>query len=423
MKKVLIITYYWPPSGGAGVQRWVKLTKYLTRMGIECHVLTVDENKASYQEWDESLVADIDSKVIVYKTNSFEPTNIYAKIVGKDKVPTSGFANVDNSKLSQKFVNAIRSNFFIPDPRIGWKSFAYRKAKEIIKEQKIKNVITTSPPHSVQMIGLKLKSHLNIHWIADINDPWTDIYYYKYLMHSKISHAINSRYERNVFENADQVITVSKGFKELFDSKHFDLKSEIKIITNGYDHEDFEFEPKRKLEDGFFNIVYTGTISDQYQPYGVLTALKEFVETNKIKTKITFVGKIDDKICQFMDKNGIDYHLVGYVKHQEAIEYQMNADLLLLFIPKVSDSEGIIPAKIFEYIAAKRPILGVGENHSDVGEMLSNLEHCTIVDYSDINAAKEFFLKCSQFVKENIVETEIYTRRYQAKQYKDLLGL
>src|SRR5690554_1537100 len=167
-KKVLIISYYWPPSGGAGVQRWLKLSKYLQEMGIEVQVLTVDEKVASYTHLDTSLVKDVHPDIKIHTTNSFEINNIYGRLVGKKNIPTAGFSNVDNSSFLQKIVNAIRSNFFIPDPRVGWKRYAVKAAKQILKDESIDTIITTSPPHSVQMIGRELKRKLNINWIVDL---------------------------------------------------------------------------------------------------------------------------------------------------------------------------------------------------------------------------------------------------------------
>jgi glycosyltransferase involved in cell wall biosynthesis len=217
-KKVLIIAYYWPPSGGAGVQRWLKMTKYLSKIGIEVHVLTVDPEKGSYLQRDESLKNDIHPAVKTHYSSSFEPINWYVKLAGKSNVPTAGYSNVDEQHWKQKLVSAIRSHLFIPDPRIGWKKYGYKKAMEIIEAEGIQNIITTSPPHSAQLIGLKLKRKLKekVNWIVDFRDPWTDIYYYNSLQHSKLSHRKNLKLERQVIEESDRIITVGEGFKESF---------------------------------------------------------------------------------------------------------------------------------------------------------------------------------------------------------------
>jgi hypothetical protein len=200
-RKVLIITYYWPPSGGAGVQRWLKFAKYLPEFGVEPIVLTVDPKYASYPQRDESLEKDIHQKLKVYKTKTFEPLNLLSGILGKKNVPYGGFTNVNKKSFLQTILRFIRGNFFIPDARVGWNNYAYKKAKEIIEEYKIDTVITTSPPHSTQLIGLELKKKLSITWIADFRDPWTDIYYYKDLLHTCLAKRLDKNKEQEVSNN------------------------------------------------------------------------------------------------------------------------------------------------------------------------------------------------------------------------------
>jgi hypothetical protein len=177
MKKVLIITYYWPPSGGAGVQRWLKFAKYLPEYGWEPIILTIDPAYAAYPVTDDSLISEIPSTVKVFTTPAVDYFSIYKK--DKSRIPTAGFANSRENTVKDKILRFIRGNFFIPDPRKGWNGFAFKKACEIIETEGIKHVITTSPPHSTQLIGTKIKrKYPEIKWIADLRDPWTDIYYY-----------------------------------------------------------------------------------------------------------------------------------------------------------------------------------------------------------------------------------------------------
>ena len=218
MKKILIITYYWPPSGGAGVQRWVKFIKYFNKYNIKPYVITVDPNSASYPLVDNTLSNDIPKNTPVYLTKTFEPYNYYKKI-NKKEIPYAGFANEGNPNLIQKTARFIRGNFFIPDARKGWNKFAYAKALEVIEKENIDSVITTSPPHSTQLIGLKLKKELNIKWIADLRDPWTDIYYYESMLHTKWAKLKDEAYEKEVIEKADQLIVVSDSIKQLLASK------------------------------------------------------------------------------------------------------------------------------------------------------------------------------------------------------------
>ena len=210
MKKILIITYYWPPSGGAGVQRWLKFTKFLPEFGFKPVILTVDDNAASYAQLDESLLKEIDPNLSVYKTKTFEPYNLYRKLSNKKEIPYGGFSNQRKITLFEKLSRFIRGNLFIPDPRRGWNRYAIKKALELIRSEQIEVVVTTGPPHSTHLIGKKVKEKTGIRWIADFRDPWTDIYYYKDLYHLGLANKLDRYLEKNVLKLADQIITVSE---------------------------------------------------------------------------------------------------------------------------------------------------------------------------------------------------------------------
>ncbi|MBK7966349.1 MAG: glycosyltransferase [Bacteroidetes bacterium] len=237
MKKVLVITYYWPPSGGAGVQRSLKFVKYLSHMGFSPMVLTVKEDKASYPLHDSSLLTEVPQTVKVVRTNSFEPLNILSSIIGKKNVPYGGFANANKESKKQKFLRWVRGNFFIPDARVGWVSYAFKEAKRIIEDEKIECVYISSPPHSSQLIGLKLKETFpQLRWVADLRDPWTDIYYYKDLLHGKRAKLKDEQFEKHVLEKADAIVVVSEPIKNSFLEKSvLVLPSKIHVLPNGFD--------------------------------------------------------------------------------------------------------------------------------------------------------------------------------------------
>lgn len=361
IRKVLILVYYWPPSGGAGVQRWLKLTKYLAQQKVKVYVVTVNDKKASYMTVDSSLEVDVHSDVEVHRTDSFEPINYYSKLVGKSNVPTAGFSNVDNSKFSQKLVNFLRSNLFIPDPRVGWNKYALKKAEELIVEKNIGTVITSSPPHSTQLVGLSLKRKFKdkINWIADFRDPWTDIYYYHLLGHSSISHKINSSYERKVIEGADMILTVGDRFKDSLLSKTDKVdKDKVVIIPNGFDPDDFHGK-KTKAEHATFSITYTGTMSEYYKPEVFFRALGNLVSKYPNESiQFTFVGIVADSIKRFViDSIGDRAVFIPPVKHDEAVKYMLDSDLLFLV---TQGEEGTIPGKTFEYLASGNRIVCIG---------------------------------------------------------------
>lgn len=362
----------------------MKQSKYLAGKGMEPVILTVDEKYASYMQLDNSLEQELPPDLKIFKTKSFEPINFYAKLVGKEKVPTAGFSNVDNESFKQKFINAIRSNFFIPDPRRGWKRHAVKKALELIRTYDIKKVITTSPPHSTQLIGLALKRKTGIEWISDLRDPWTDIYYYDLLGHSFISRAIDKRFERKVLENADKIITVSQGFKNIFAPKSEKVGADkIYIVPNGYDAADFKDVGEKPPHEEFI-VCYTGTMSDKYDPQVFFHAMKELMEENPtVKIRLQFVGKISDKLKAYMDEIGLPFEFVPTVPHDEVLVYQKRADLLLLVNPNITLDDGIVPGKCFEYLASKNKVLFLGPEDGDVARILEMCNSGRAFDRSD----------------------------------------
>lgn len=382
MKKVLIITYYWPPSGGAGVQRWLKFAKYLPEFGWQPVILTVDPEYASYPQRDESLFAEVDSHCLVYTSKSFELYNLYKLISGKKEVPYGGFANESKEGLFQKASKFLRGNFLLPDPRKGWNKYALKKAIELIKEFNIDTVVTTSPPHSTQLIGIKLKQKFNIRWIADLRDPWTDIYYYNQFNHTALARKIDLNYERKVVENADLLITVSEDVKRIFAEKStHPIAAKTVVIPNGFDEDDFRVsivqEEARKV------ITYTGTISEAYHVDGFLEALSGLNESLKSNILIRFVGKVPPTVEQKFRNTGLEVELVGYVDHAKSIEYLFRSDLLLLVLPNVKNNRGILTGKFFEYLASQKPVLAIGPTDGDLAKIIQETKCGTLFDYDN----------------------------------------
>ena len=384
MKKVLLITYYFPPSGGAGVQRWLKTIKYLPEFGVEAIVLTVDPAVASYPQVDESLCADVPSSLKVYTTKTKEILSLYKRVSPKREVPYGGFANEPNPTLLQKISRFIRGNFFLPDPRRGWNKYALAKAKEIIESEGITTVITTSPPHSTQLIGLELKKQYpNINWVADLRDPWTDIYYNSDLYPTSWAQRRNLKYERSVLLCADQIITVSEDCKRLFAEKA-DVTEKIAVVPNGYDEKDFInstiINKKEKITPNYsltvintsslltpnYILSYVGVMAPQYD----LEPLKSLVQGRK-DILLRFVGVVSEEIQQEIKSWGVQAEFIPYVSHKQAIAYMRASDALLLFIPNVPNNEGILTGKLFEYLASGRKILLFGPENGDAMHLIS----------------------------------------------------
>ena len=384
MKKVLIITYYWPPSGGAGVQRWLKFAKYLPEFGWQPIILTVDPKYASYPQRDESLSKEVGSDCLVYTTKSFELYNLYKFISGKKEVPYGGFANESKEGILQKVSKFLRGNFLLPDPRKGWNKYAREKAAELIREFNIETVVTTSPPHSTQLIGMMLKLRFKIRWIADLRDPWTDIYYYNQFHHTALARKIDKAYERVVIENADLLITVSEDVKRIFAEKSdLPIAAKTVVIPNGFDEDDFRistFTPETKKI-----ITYTGTISEAYVVDSLLEALCLLSEDSKSQLLVRFVGKVPSSVEAKFRATGLDVELVGYVDHTKSIEYLFQSDLLLLVIPKVKNNMGILTGKFFEYLASQKPILAIGPTDGDLAKIILETNCGKLFDYNDMD--------------------------------------
>lgn len=373
MKKVLIISYYWPPSGGAGVQRMLKSVKYFPGFGIIPYVITVKEEQASYPSKDESLNKDVPAEAKIFRTDTFEPFGIYSKLLGKKSIPT-GFSNESNPGLFQKCSRFIRGNFFIPDARRGWIKFAFEEAARIIEKENIDTVFTTSPPHSAQLIGLKLKKKFGVKWIADLRDPWTDIYYYEEFNHLSFARKKDLKYENEVLTSADRIITVSKDVKRIFASKSDKIDPDkITIIPNGYDGEDFKNKNIFPEKDEFI-ITYTGTLADSYNPSVFFHSLKKVTEMNPdVKIKMRFIGNpagtLIEEIRNISLSNNLE--LIPTVIHDRSVEYLLSSTILFLVIPEIKNDKGILTGKLFEYLAARKPIVCIGPEDGDAAEIIN----------------------------------------------------
>ena len=402
-KKVLIITYYWPPSGGAGVQRWLKFVKYLPEFNIHPYVLSVDPKYASFPVLDESLEKEVPESVQVFKTKSREPFSFYKKITGENEIPYAGFVNQGNPGFLNKIARVIRGNLFIPDARVGWNRFALKKAIEIIQKYEIDTLITTSPPHSTQLIGLKLKNKTGVNWIADLRDPWTDIYYYKQMYHTIWAKKLDEKYEKKVLETADFTIVVSKSIKELFENKFPHInKNRIHVIPNGYDEADFNFVIESSKEK--FIITHIGTLSNSQDIDSFLSAFKQLSENNPSTSfLLRFVGNISNLHQSRIKKLGLTritkYH--SHVSHHESIKFMMGSSILLLSLAKIEGNKGILSGKLFEYLAVQRPILGIGPPDGDASDIIKECNAGKMFDYVDMAGILNFLnLKLSKWKKD-----------------------
>jgi len=374
LKKILVISYYWPPCGGAGVQRILKFVKYLPSNGYKPFVITVDQSKASYPVIDETLLSEIPSEAEIVRTDTFEPFDFYSKLIGKKSIPT-GFSNEADPGMIQKLSRFIRGNFFIPDARKGWIRFAFEQACKIIEMENIDLLLTTSPPHSVQLAGLKLKKKYGLKWIADLRDPWTDIYYYREFRHLPFAEKLDKKYERLVLENADRLITVSSDLKRMFMHKSERIdENKFSIIPNGYDEDDFKDLDRSVSQPKDFVVSYTGTLAESYNPQMFFDTFKRIVKENPgVNFILRFIGSPAESLMKKIKEMSLSGNLetVPTVTHTKSVEYLNESTVLLLVIPEIKKDKGILTGKLFEYLASGKTIICIGPEDGEAAEIIS----------------------------------------------------
>ncbi|WP_235184118.1 glycosyltransferase family 4 protein [Hymenobacter sp. IS2118] len=383
--RLLVITYYWPPSGGAGVQRCLKFVKHLGRFDVEATVLTVDPAQATYPVRDESLLAEVPAGVRVIRTNTSEPFESYKKLTGR-AVPYGGFANEGKPGFMQKVLRFVRGNLFIPDPRRGWNRHALAAVEELLAAgETFDAVLTSSPPHSTQLIGLELKKRFGLRWLADMRDPWTDIYYYKDLHHTPLAAWLDARYEQQVLTQADAVLVTSPETKRLFLAKLPTLPTaKFHVLPNGYDESDFQEQSAPPAD--CLRITHTGTITELYHIGHLLEALAACAARHpEVPLRLRFVGQVSAGLREQVEKAGLleMTEFLPFVPHDESIRHLLSASALLMAIPDVPRNFGILPGKVFEYLAANKPILCVGPAGSDADNLLQECAAGQALPYDD----------------------------------------
>lgn len=388
-KKVLIITYYWPPAGGPGVQRWLKFAKYLPDFNWEPIIYT--PANPSYPLLDESLVNEVPESIKTLKTNIWEPYHLAEKF-GKDnrKFKAGQFDVGKNQTWKSKLSIWVRGNFFIPDARVFWVKPSVKFLKKYLAENPVDVLVTTGPPHSLHLIGLNLKKELRgLKWVADFRDPWTEISYYKHLKLSKYADKKHRALEQKVFENADLTLATS-----YTDAENFALKGAKSLcITNGFDGMPSHTKPKNKK----FTLSYIGVLEQLRNPRQLWYVIYELLNENPefaADFSLKFVGKIDPEIKHEFVKIGIDHVVsdLGYLSHAVANTEMRNSDLLLITNFPQESSRGIIPGKIFEYLSTGNKILSFGPDKSDVQKILMETGAGVHFNY-EAEALKTFLLE------------------------------
>tara|TARA_B100000809_G_scaffold252094_1_gene286411 strand:+ start:41225 stop:42502 length:1278 start_codon:yes stop_codon:yes gene_type:complete len=419
--KVLILTYYWPPSGGSGVQRWLKFVKYLQDFGVTPVVYTVDNPDYAIQ--DTSLQNEVSKGVEVIRQPIWEPYKLASIFSKKKKTQTSsGFLNSKQS-LAGKISTYIRANYFIPDARMFWIQPSVKYLEKYLNENSIDLIISSGPPHSLHMIGLELKKKTAIKWISDFRDPWTDIDYFHQLPLSKRAKKKHFSLEQEVLENSDAVVVVGKTMQE----NYLPFNINTVVLSNGYD---CEVASDSVALDKKFSMTHIGLMNEDRNPKILWQALQEIsqeVDGFSKDLEIQLIGKIDSIVLNSIESKGLfsNTKQIAYVPHSEVQIYQQKSQVLLLAVNKVPSAKGIVTGKIFEYLVAKRPILAIGPEDGDLAEILEETKAGIIVGFENLSKIKELIKELYQkYLGNNLNVTSKNIEQYHRKEItKQLVSL
>jgi hypothetical protein len=424
-KKVLIITYYWPPAGGPGVQRWLKFVKYLPDFGIQ-PIVYIPENP-TYPILDEGLVPEVSDKAVILKNKIVEPYG-FASFLSKNKTKKISSGIIPNQRkqsVLEKLLLWIRGNIFIPDARILWvkPSVAYLSA--YIRENGIDTIITSGPPHSLHLIGLELKSKLRLKWLADFRDPWTTIGYHKSLKLSSYAIQKHKRLERKVLQTADIILVTSNTTKAEFSQI---TPRPIAVITNGYDIEN----TSRPDLDKKFSLAHIGSFLSERNPLILWQSLQELTSVNNSFAKdfeLKLIGAVSQEILDTLAGYNLTQYVnnMGYISHKEAVEQQQKSQLLLLVEIDSEATKSIVPGKLFEYMVSERPIIAIGPEDSDFAEIIQTTNTGKFVKYDEKEKLKtiisdyyDLFLQGK--LQSNAVGLQKYSRRNLTSELAKLLN-
>nr|WP_315149819.1 glycosyltransferase family 4 protein [uncultured Flavobacterium sp.] len=423
-KKILIITYYWPPAGGPGVQRWLKFVKYLPDFDIQ-PIVYIPENP-TYPIVDENLEKEVSKKAVILKNKIFEPYQL-ASFFSKNKTKKISSGIIPNQKRQtflEKMLLWIRGNLFIPDARVFWVKPSIAFLEKYIIENNIDTIITSGPPHSLHLIGLDLKQKMKITWFADFRDPWTTIGYHKALRLSVKAERKHKALEYRVLNTADRVIVTSKTTKTEFQAI---TNKPISVITNGFDT-----EPATEVNlDSKFSLAHIGSFLSERNPVILWESLAELIDEVpdfKSHLELKLIGAVSQEILDTISQFNLDLYLnnLGYVSHSEAVAHQRNSQVLLLIEINSEETRSIIPGKLFEYMVSNRPIIAIGPKKSDFAEIIKETNTGVFFEYTEKDKLKDAIITYyNQFLEGKLqaygVGLQKYSRQHLTKELAQLI--
>ena len=421
MRRVLIITYYWPPGAGAGVFRWLKFTRYLRHFGWEPVIYTPLNPESPVM--DPSLEADIPGGVEVIRQPIWEPYDYYKRLTGRkpgEKIQTGFLSEHKKAGWGEKLATWIRGNFFIPDARKYWIKPSVGYLTHWIRVHQVDAIVSTGPPHSMHLIALGIKKNTGLPWLADFRDPWTQIDFYDQLMLTPWANKKHLRLEKNVLQTADQVVTVSASWASGLRER---CNRDIQVITNGYDPDDFRSLPA--FEHGDFSITHLGTMNADRNPEVLWPVLAELVKTDvffSTQLKIQLIGKTDIRARESIRDHGLDAYtsIISHLPHREALSLAARSAVLLLPLNNTPNVSGITPGKLYEYMALQRPVLCIGPANGDAARIIRDSVMGLVAGFEDASACKRALISW----KEAFLNNQLHVRLQQIEPYsrKNLTG-
>ena len=424
MKRVLVIAYYWPPSGGSGVQRWVKFCKYLPENDWEPVVFA--PSNAAYPSIDKGMGADLPENLEVIRRPIMEPYAIYKKFMGKGAGREVTEISSGKKTWKQKLSLWVRANLFVPDPRVAWVRPLVKYLKKYLKKHPVDAIITTGPPHSVHLIGQKLHKDTGIPWIPDFRDPWSRMYYLKYLPMTDATWRKIRIMEQQVLDSSSTVLACTPLVQEEFQAQ---TRTPVACVTNGFDEEDFTGPAPQG--DGSFNITHTGLFAADGNPFTLWKVLGEMAAEDpwfKESLRLRLVGKVDREVLDAIADAGLSANVValGYCDHLTAVREQRSATLLVLPLRNDPEYRPILPGKLFEYLAARRPVLGIGQKDGAMARVLASAQAGVTAEWEDADAMRAFVgTAWKQFCEGSVPATAgdigPYTRRATAHALAEIL--
>lgn len=424
-KKVLLITYYWPPAGGPGVQRWLKFASYLPKYGVD-PIVYIPENPA-YPILDTNLLDQVPEGLTIIQQPIREPASFVKKLFHKKtKQLQSGILPGKKASLITKMLLYIRANFYIPDARVGWVKPSVSFLKKYCKEHEIQTLITTGPPHSLHLIGKQLQKEIGVRWLADFRDPWTSIHYFADLPLSKRALQKHKKLEKEVLTAADLITVTSEPTKTAFQKL---THKPMEVVTNGYDK---SLLPKESIIlDKNFSIAHIGSLLSDRNPKQLWEAISRLLDeypSLKQDLQITFAGVVSEEVLRSIAKAGLQKYIqnLGYVSHKEAIRLQHGSQLLLLLEMDKQETKVILPGKLFEYMAAKRPILALGSEAGAIAPILKETSAGEYFSYAEETAIykylkKQYIAFQEQGIKIDSKGIEKYSREEVSKKMARIL--